>query len=238
MRSTKRLKAALWAMLLLGLTLFLAPVGAQTVMQVSAEVRLTGQEVLCELQYALKNGKQELKEVPLSGILYHGSDIGELSARDGSGTLSVSGSSSGDKLALAQPLAPEADYTFTVTYSVPGALQRKAGYWILSAPLIHTPWRPRLSKEPAMTIRGVLPEGMNFIWSSPRYLKVERSAGQVVVSASSAVLASYFRIEYKEGRVGFFTPGTTAIVAFFGGAAILIAIWLVYAFGRKRTATA
>jgi hypothetical protein len=226
--------------LLLGLTF--VPAGAQNVTRVSAEVELTGQDVRCELQYTLKNGKQELKEVPLSGILYHGSDVGDLSARDGSGSLSVSGASSGDKfagkLALAQPVAPEAEYSFTVSYGVPGAVQRKADHWVLSAPLLHTPWRPRLSKEPAMTIRGVLPEGMNFIWSSPRYLKVERGAGQVVVNTSSPVLASYFRVEYTEGRVGFFTPRTTAIVSFFGAAAVLIVIWLVYAFGRRKKATA
>jgi hypothetical protein len=232
----------MWAMVLAGLALILAPAGAQTVTRVSAEVQVTGQEVRCELQYALKNGKQELKEVPLSGILYHGSDIRDLSARDSSGTLSVSGSSSGDKFAgkltLTQPLAPEAEYSFTLSYGVPGGVQRKADHWVMSAPLIHTPWRPRLSKEPAMTIRGVLPEGTNFIWSSPRYLKVERDAGRAAVTTSSPVLASYFRIEYTEGRVGFFTPRTTAIVSFFGAAAVLIAIWLVYAFGRRRKATA
>lgn len=238
MRST----AAIRALILAGLVLAVVPIEAQNVLRVSAEVQVSAQQARCEVQYFLKNGKQELAEVPLSGILYHGSGVGDLRARDGSGVLSVSGAASGDKfagrVALRQPLAPEAEYSFTVSYDVPGGVQRKSDHWVLSAPILHAPWRSRLSKEPAMSIRGVLPEGTNFIWASPRYLTTGSEAGRVVVTTASPVLASYFRAEYTEGRVGFFTPRVTAIVSFFGGAAVLIAIWLIYVFGRKRGAKA
>ena len=242
MRNSSWLRTRLWGMVLVGLSLALVPSWSQAIVRVSADVQVSAQEARCEVQYVLKNGKDELKEVPLSAILYHGTRIADLSARDASGSLSVSGSAAGDKftgkVVLASPVAAGADYSFTLSYGVSGAVQRKGRLSITSSPILHTPWRPLLGREPAMSIRGTLPPGTNLVWASPRYLAATREGDRVVVTTASPVLASYFRVEYTDGRVGFFTPRTTAIVAFFGGALILILIWLLYAFGRRRPAQA
>lgn len=242
MTNTMRWRAVLWGLVLTGLTLALAPLSAQTVVRVSADVDLTGQGARCDLQYVLKNGKDELKEIPLSAILYHGTGITNLSGRDAGGPLAVSGAAAGDKfagkIALATPLAAGAEYSFSLGYGVTGAVQDRGRIKVSSAPMLHMPWRPVLSKQAAMSIRGALPQGTNLVWASPRYLTQRSEGGRVVVTTSSPVLASYFRVEYTAGKVGFFTPRTTAIVAFFGGALVLIAIWLLYAFGRGKRAKA
>lgn len=242
MRDSSWLRARLWGMILVGLSLTLAPGWAQSIVRVTADVDVSAQDAQCEVQYVLKNGKEQLAEIPLSAILYHDTDVRSLSARDSSGSLSVSGSSTGDKFAgkvvLSSPVGPEAEYSFTLTYGVSGAVQRNGGHRVFSTPILHTPWRPVLSRDPAITIKGVLPEGTNLIWTSPRYLSESREGNRVVVTTVSPVLASYFRVEYTDARVGFFTPRTTSIVSFFGGAVILIVIWLLYAFRRRKTAAA
>ena len=242
MRNSIWLRARLWGMLLVGLSLTLAPGWAQSVVRVAADVQVSAQDAQCEVQYVLKNGKEQLTEIPLSSILYHGTDVKALSARGSSGPLSVSGSSAGGKftgkVVLSSPVSPEAEYSFTLAYGVSGAVQRKGGHQVSSAPILHTPWRPVLSRDPAITIKGVLPQGTNLIWTSPRYLSESSEGNRVVVTTVSPVLASYFRVEYTDARVGFFTPRTTAIVSFFGGAVILIVIWLLYAFRRRKTAAA
>lgn len=242
MRSSSWLRTRLWGMVLIGLSLTLVPLGAQSVIRVEAEVDFSAQGARCEVQYVLKNGKEELKEIPLSAILYHGTGIADLSARDASGPLAVSGSAAGDKYAgkvsLAGPVAPGAEYRFGVAYVVSESAQSRGRITVSSAPLLNTPWRPLLSKEPAIAIRGLLPAGTSLVWASPRYISAQTEGNRVVVSTASPVLASYFRAEYVAGRVGFFTPRTTSIVVFFGSALVLIAIWLVYVSRRGKKAKA
>jgi len=242
MRNSSWLRTRLWGMVLAGLSLCLVPLWAQNVVRVTADVDLSARDARCELQYVLKNGKEPLKEIPVSAILYHGTGIVDLSAQDASGPLAVSGAATGDKygakIALAAPVAAGAEYRFGLSYGVTGAQAEKGRMSVSSAPLLHTPWRPVLSRQPAMSIRGVLPQGANLVWASPRYLTAKPEANRVVVTTTSPVLASYFRAEHTTGKVGFFTPRTTSIVAFFGSALALIVIWLFYAFGRGKRAKA
>ena len=221
------------ALLLVG-ALF-APDGiAQTVTKVKANISVTESETRCTVEYALKNGTSELKEIGASTILFQDTKLTNVKASDAGGELNVSGSSSGgkysSKIALREPVPPNAAYAFTLTYQVEGSVKPCNGTNILTVPLLALPWKSIVPKEPVCSIDAALPPKMNLIRTSPRVLATKTSDSRVVAHTSSSVLVSFFRAEYTGKEVGFFTPENTTNVAFGAAILLLIFIWTYYNF--------
>ncbi|HUV07419.1 MAG TPA: hypothetical protein VMX75_06800, partial [Spirochaetia bacterium] len=216
------------------LVLFVLSAGAQNVTKVKVDISATKSSTECKVQYTLKNGGKELPELPISSILFQDTEIKDFTVADSSGTLNATGSASGGKfaakIALPKAIAAEAEYTFSVAYSVGGSIKSRGSKGTLTVPILSLPFRSVIGAEPAFEVRATLPEGMGLIRTSPRVITADTSASRTVVNSSSAVLVSFFHAEFREGTVGFFTPETTAIILFFAAVAIMIALWWYYNF--------
>jgi hypothetical protein len=224
-----------YGLALLLIVALLAPDGAaQTVTKVKTNISVTESETQCNVEYTIKNGTSELKEIGASTILFQDTKLMNVKASDAGGELNVSGSSSGgkysSKIVLREPVPPNAAYSFALAYQVEGSVKPRNGTNILTVPLLALPWRSIVPKEPVCSIDATLPPGMNLIRTSPRILSTAKRDSRIVAHTSSSVLVSFFHAEYTAKEVGFFTPENTTNVVFSAAIIVLILIWTYYNF--------
>jgi len=222
------------ALMILILAFTVLSAGAQNVTMVKADISVTESSTECRVEYALKNGGQELKEFPISSILFQDTGITGLRVNDSSGKLNVTGAAADGKytamVAPAKAIPAGGEYSFTVAYSVQDSVKAKGDTSVLTVPLLHLPFKSVIGTEPAFQVQAKLPEGSGLIRTSPRIISTDTSNARPVVTTSSAVLVSFFHAEYTDGSPGFFTPETTAIILFFLAIVVMIVLWWYYNF--------